>query len=687
MSTTEQPATGAGSPRRAGGLRVLLRTRGVTLLNAYRFLVTAGALTLLIVSTLRYPPSVDLATFVFFLLLSVCVRQLGFPVGGLTSSLFGIVDLTTLLLFGPVAAAWQSALAVLLQALLSQLASSATRASHHVHLPVFNASVKALMALASGALYLFVGGPLRPARLDASLIVPGFALISLWFIIDYGAWSLLQLLSGGRTRFLQWSGRAVSTALFVEYLPLIFAFLGAGIAIHLGSSGILLLALSLILASVSVRLVAQARRRLESRVAELTTLNHVSEEIIRSSLSEQDICEIVYRYACQVVDTTFFLLGLLDGENETERLAVLVAEGERQDPRILPRGGVVTWMLQNRRPLVVNDLRYEPLPFAPRQVGQNAGLVRSALFVPMLAGQDLIGFMSIQSHQPYSFTADDTRILSAMANQAAMAIANIRLQRQNQARERIERELKLASDIQRSLLPRTCPVIPGFDIAADWRSAREVSGDFYDFLSLPQGKLGILIGDVSDKGVPAALFMALSRSLVRSGLLGAASPSEGLRRANRWIIKDTTSDMFLTLFYCVLDPLNQTLTYVNAGHNPPLVFYHDEQQCVYLDKHGIALGILENAEFEEHTVSLCPGDVVLLYTDGVTDAMDGDGVPFGEENLRRVAAADCTLPGAEIINRINTAIAAHIGDEAAFDDATLMVLRCISRHSPFGVTV
>ncbi len=664
-----------------------LRRQAWPLLNAYRSGIIMAAVVLLVALTIRFPPDLIPSLFVFLLILSICVRQLGFPIGGLMSSLFGIVDLTTLLLFGPVAAAWQAALAVLLHAVLSQLTRRPTSMRSFLQLHAFNASVKAIMALAAGALYLLAGGALRPQSLDARLIIPGFVLITTWFVLDYGAWSLLQLLSGGRTRFLQWSRSAVLTAVFVEYLPLPFAFLGATVAYHLGGNGILLVALGLVLASLSVRMVAEARTRLESRVVELTTLNHVSEEIIRASASEQDICEIVYRYAAQVVDTTYFLLGLLDEGNTTERLAVLVADGERQSPRTLPTGGVVTWMVQNRRPLVVNDLKHEALPFAPRMVGNNANLVRSALFVPLLAGQDLIGFMSIQSQQPNSFTADDTRILAAMANQAAMAIANLRLQRQNQARERLERELMLARDIQRSLLPKTNPVIPGFDIASDWRSAREVSGDFYDFLSLPHGKLGILIGDVSDKGVPAALFMALSRSLVRSGLLGANSPSEGLRRANRWIIKDTTSDMFLTLFYCVLDPLNQTLTYVNAGHNPPLVFFHGEERCHYLDKHGIALGILDNAEFEEHTVSLCPGDVVLLYTDGVTDAMNDDGVPFGEERLRAVAAQDCTLPALEIIHRINAAIAEHVGDAAAYDDATLMVLRCISRHSPFGVTV
>jgi serine phosphatase RsbU (regulator of sigma subunit) len=646
------------------------------LLNIYGIGVSGGGISLLALLTIVFPPHVDGAWLAFFVLFSASVRQLGFPIGGLTNSLFGIVDLMTLLLFGPIVAGWQSALAVLLHATLNTLLRKPRTSWTVFKLPLFNASVKAIMSIVGGGVYLLAGGQIPPVALDGGLIIPGFLLITVWFVLDYGAWSVLELFSGGRARFLQWTNAAVTSALMVEYLPLPFAFLGAAVALQMGASGLIMFAMALILASLAVRVGAQARRRLEASIGELTTLNHVSEEIIRASRSEQDICEIVYRYASQVVDTTYFLLGLLDDEGKNETLAVLVAEGERQESRVLPVGGVVTWMQERRAPLVVGDLRREALPFAPRQVGLNAGLVRSALFVPMLAGQELIGFMSIQSHQPNGFTADDTRILSAMANQAAMAIANIRLQRQSEQRERMERELRLASDIQRSLIPKSNPTLPGFEIASDWRSAREVSGDFFDFLPLPRGRLGLIIGDVSDKGVPAALFMALSRSLVRSGLLGAASAAEGLRRANRWIIKDTSSDMFLTLFYCVLDPVNQTLTYVNAGHNPPLVFYEGEKNCRYLDRHGIALGVIEDAVYEEHTISLCAGDTMICYTDGVTDAMNADGVPFGEHNLRAVAGADGTLPPAEIIARINQATQAYIGDEPVFDDATLIVVRC-----------
>ena len=646
------------------------------LLNVYAPSVAIGGLTILVVATLLLPPSLDLPLFLFLTLLSTSIRWLGFPIGGVTNSLFGIVDLMTLLLFGPVVAGWQAALAILLHSLLIYIRQGRRTVWATLQLPLFNAGLKAAMALISGAVYLALGGYLRPQGLETNLIVPGLALCGSWFAVDYGAWSLLELFAGGRQRFFQWTHYAVMAALMVELLPLPFAFLGAVISAHLGIRGIVAFAAALLLASLSVNLMARARSRLEARVVELTTLNRVSDEIIRASQDERDICEIVYRYASRVVDTTYFLLGLLNEDGATETLAILIAEGERHEPRTLPVGGVVAWMQEHREPLVVGDLRREQLPFRPRQVGTDAGTVRSAVFVPMLAGQDLIGFMSIQSQLPHSFSADDTRILSAMANQAAMAIANLRLQRQAQMRERLEREVHLASEIQRSLLPSSCPTVPGFELSFDWRSAREVSGDFYDFLALPDGKLGIVIADVSDKGMPAALFMALSRSLVRAALLGASSPAEGLQRANRWIVKDSSSDMFLTLFYAVLDPVNQTLTYVNAGHNPPLLMYHDERTCHYLDKHGIALGILDEVEYQEHTISLCAGDMLLCYTDGVTDAMNGDGDLFGEERLLEIARQYCDHSPQEIIDHINAARESFVDDQPAFDDATLVVVRC-----------
>lgn len=659
-----------------------LRERASLLLTLYTGLTAVIPLAALIILMLLRKPAVDAPFFAAMVALSVITRLLGFPVGGTSNSLFGIVDVAMLLLAGPLVGACQAGLAVLIAAPLQALRAGQRTLWAAVRAPLFNAGLKATMSLVAGAVYLALGGPLRPATLDESVLVSGLALVLVWFSLDYVGWCLIELVVGGRARLTQWVLSTLPSTAVVELLPLPAAFLGAGIVVNLRLGGFILFALALILASSSLHLLAQARQRLEARVTELTTLNSASQEIIEAANDEQALCDLVYRHTSSVVDTTNFMLGLLSEDGKQESLAVLVVNGERQHTLTLPVGGVVNWMQEQRRPLIISDLATERLPFSARQLGRDNPLTRSALFVPLLAGQDLIGFMSIQSPAPASFTNDDTRILAAMASQAAMAIANIRLQRQAEARARLEREVRLASDIQRSLLPASCPIIPGFELAADWQSAREVSGDFYDFLPLPDGRTGIVIADVSDKGVPAALFMALSRSLVRSGLMGAHSPADGLRRANHWLIKDTSSDMFLTLFYATLDPVSRVLTYANAGHNPPFFISAADDGLRTLTEHGIALGVVDNIELPESTVRLEQGDVLVCYTDGVTDAINSQAERFGEKRLGELVWRQRRASPQEMIGHIKQALRDFVGAEPAFDDATIIVVRGIASPAP-----
>ncbi len=536
----------------------LTRRVAWVLFNAYGITVTGSGFLLLALSTLMTRPSPDMPLMVGLVLLSFLSRRLGFPIARGTNSLSGIVDLTSLLLFGPVVAAWQATISSLLDS-AAEIISRPTRNLWLVmKAPLFNAGLKTLMALCSAWVYLGLGGRLRPAAFTGDLVLPGVALVTTWFLIDYGAWAIIELLTGGRARLAQWLRYVFASSVFVELLPLPLAFLGAASAVVFGTGGLLLCGFAVLMASLAIRLLAEARARAEARVTELSTLNRTTYEIIEASRDEQNLCDLIYRNVTRVVDASTFILCLIDEPRQEETVRVLVADGQRLQPVTIALGGVATWMLEHRKPLLISDVRKEALPFTPRPLSAGASDTRSLLYVPMLAGQNLVGFMSIQSPLPHRFTPDDTRILAAMANQAAMAIANVRLQRQAAIRQSLEQELRLASDIQRSLLPSAFPILPGFEIAAHWESAREVSGDFYDFLSLSDGRLGIVIADVSDKGVPAALFMALSRSLVRSGLLGSSSAAEGLAKANRWILKDSGSDMFLTLFYGALDANRRT---------------------------------------------------------------------------------------------------------------------------------
>jgi sigma-B regulation protein RsbU (phosphoserine phosphatase) len=210
---------------------------------------------------------------------------------------------------------------------------------------------------------------------------------------------------------------------------------------------------------------------------------------------------------------------------------------------------------------------------------------------------------------------------------------------------------------------------------ARWRPARLVAGDFYDFLEADGGRLGLVIADVSDKGPPAALFMALTRSIVRASAPHSPSAAEGIARANRLICADSTGGMFVTLFYALLDPETGEITYVNAGHNPPLLYRRGLEVPTPLVRTGMALGVLEDAPFQQVALQLEPGDCLLLYTDGVTDAVDDAGQAFGLVRLERLVAERRNESAARIVAALERALDDFTGAVAPFDDVTIIAIK------------
>ena len=241
--------------------------------------------------------------------------------------------------------------------------------------------------------------------------------------------------------------------------------------------------------------------------------------------------------------------------------------------------------------------------------------------------------------------------------------------------ERKRYELKIAHDIQQSFLPDAIPVLKGFDLAALNLPAKEVGGDFYDFILVSEDKIGVTIADVSGNGVPAALFMALSRTIVRANATRSPGVADVIQDANRLITSDAKSGMFVTLFYAILDLREKTLTYVNAGHNPPVMFKGKTGELIMLKAKGIALGALEDIKLEERKIILNSGDVVVFYTDGVTEAVDDREEQFGEERLFKAIKENHNLSAKDIIEKINEETLSFCGKQPQFDDITLMALK------------
>jgi sigma-B regulation protein RsbU (phosphoserine phosphatase) len=243
--------------------------------------------------------------------------------------------------------------------------------------------------------------------------------------------------------------------------------------------------------------------------------------------------------------------------------------------------------------------------------------------------------------------------------------------------ERTEFEMETARGIQQSFLPESPPQIDGFELAALNLPARQVGGDFYDFIPVSEGKWGIIIADVSGKGVPAALFMALSRTLVRANVSDNTTASQAIQKANHMISQEAKMGMFVTLFYAVLNPEKRQLEYVNAGHNPPFVIKKNSGDVILLKARGIAMGVMDDVSLEEKQIILDSNDIVVFYTDGITEAINVEKEQFGEKRLVETINRNADLPVKDLIGKVKDNVFAFAQGQPQFDDFTLVILKAI----------
>jgi phosphoserine phosphatase RsbU/P len=308
--------------------------------------------------------------------------------------------------------------------------------------------------------------------------------------------------------------------------------------------------------------------------------------------------------------------------------------------------------------------------------------LRSELLLPLLVKDHLIGFISLGqklSEAPYSGT--DLRLLNSVAAQTSLALEVSRLStavaQEAAQRERLNREVEIAREVQEHLFPQQRPAVPGLDYYGLCRPAREVGGDYYDFLELPDGKLGVAVGDVSGKGIGAALLMASLEASVRGHAAAPHGLSELMRQVNSLIYDASAANRYATFFYCQYDPRTHTLTYVNAGHNPPVILRKTGANTTITRLHagGPVVGLLRDAVYEQGTVVLEVGDMVVLFTDGVSESMNVRDEEWGEDRLIESAKSCEGLEAAESLNRIMSDAVAFAAGAPQHDDMTLVVLR------------
>jgi len=335
-------------------------------------------------------------------------------------------------------------------------------------------------------------------------------------------------------------------------------------------------------------------------------------------------------------------------------------------------------VINEKASLLVRDARLDEAFAGRMSIVQQQ--IRSMLAVPLQTEDRVIGLIYLDSpHLIHEFTRDDLSLLTVMANIAAIRIEHTRLSEVEQAERMLAKELEQAAVIQRGLLPKRWPEVAGLELAGYNAPCHTVGGDYFDFITYPDGRVATLVSDVAGKGMPAALLMSSLQARVQ---VLFEDPPEDLasvvRRLNRVIATNCPSNRFITLFVAVVDPKTSEVAYVNAGHNPPLIV-HADGSVERLEGTGVILGILPAAHYDRETFHLRPGDVMVLFSDGVTEASRPDtDDDFGEERLADAIRESRNEPAQAIIEAVNRSIQEFTCGAPPADDLTLVVVKRLS---------
>jgi sigma-B regulation protein RsbU (phosphoserine phosphatase) len=337
--------------------------------------------------------------------------------------------------------------------------------------------------------------------------------------------------------------------------------------------------------------------------------------------------------------------------------------------------GVLGEVWKTKEPLMItgDDPRAEPMRSAPLQA-------HSALLHPLIYGQDYLGVLAVaRGGAAPAFIASEFEIFKSIAEQSAFALYNAIVFSQAAEKKRLDQDLQIAHEIQRILLPASAPDIAGYQISGINIPAQQVSGDYFDYIPVDADHLGVAIADVSGKGVPASLIMAMCRSVLRAQAAAQHSPARALQQVNAQLYPDIKEDMFISMAYVVLDRNSPTITLCRAGHDAPLLYRASDQTVSKVNPPGMALGIDSGGVFNRVTsdfsLALERDDCLVLYTDGVTEALDSRGDEFGMVQVIKSIQASASDGAAAIITRLTDDLRAFVGPHPQYDDITLMVIR------------
>ena len=332
--------------------------------------------------------------------------------------------------------------------------------------------------------------------------------------------------------------------------------------------------------------------------------------------------------------------------------------------------GLIGQVALTGEPITSHDVRQNPAYINARSE------TRSEMVAPIISNDEVIGVFDLESDELKAYSADDLQVLMLLASQVAIIIEKVMLHEQLIEKKRLEGQLEVARQVQLELLPARDPQLEGYDISAYNFPTEEVSGDYYDWVKIYDDQIGLVIADVSGKGVPAALLMAFLRASLRAATHIGYSPHISMAKVNFLLWESIERNQFVTAFYGILDVTNRTLTYTNAGHNPPILLTKNGD-VRFIDRGSVPLGMFRDTRYHEYYLTTEPGEVLVLYTDGVTEAQNPAGEEFGRDRLAQAVQTHRQLSARDMISAMHKELIDWTDGGGATDDVTFFVIKAL----------
>jgi sigma-B regulation protein RsbU (phosphoserine phosphatase) len=428
-----------------------------------------------------------------------------------------------------------------------------------------------------------------------------------------------------------------------------------------------------ILANAIARLCYQ-EFQLRQRIAELTAVYDLS-TILADARDLQNVLQRTVQLVCEVMETKASSIRLVDQEHDElviKAVYNLSPEYQSKGPVRLSKAGIDLVALGPQGHEYVQDMTADPRVQYPEESRREG--ITSMVSAGMLYKGKPIGVLRVYTEHEQKFSSYKIDLLKSVAAQAAAAIENTRLAEEAREAEETERQLSMAADVQQRMIPQTAPIVPGMVLASVYVPCFTLGGDLYDFISLPGNNTGLVIADVSGKGLPASLIMASVRAALRAQVDNVYYLYEVVRRLNVMLCRDTKIGEFVTLFYGVYDANSRRLTYCNAGHPPPMLLR--DGKVTELRTDNMVLGVSENEEYRQSVIDLKPGDTLLIYTDGVTDAMNYQRQTFGRTRLIEAFGKGGTT-AEEVAQNVLWELRKYVGISKRSDDVTMIVAKLL----------